>query len=77
MKNLSFKEGKISVILFFLVVISALIYYLFVYQGQEKNIYIDTDNTEKVINKSDLDEIEKKLDELDIDLEDILNELEL
>jgi hypothetical protein len=77
MKNLSLKEGKISIILIFLLVVFMSIYYIFVYQNKENNIYIDTDNTEKIIDKNDLNEIEKRLDELDIDLDDILNELEL
>jgi uncharacterized membrane protein YvbJ len=49
------------------------------YFSSEKNkdvILIDTDNTEIVVEKKDLKEIESRLGELDIDLDDILNELE-
>ncbi len=43
--------------------------------GEE--IEIDDNNTEIVIDKKDIEEIQSKLDELDIDLDDVINELEL
>lgn len=43
---------------------------------KEGEIVIDDDNTEIVSEKRDLKEISDRLDELDIDLDDILNELE-
>lgn len=75
MKNLHWKEIK-TLVLVILVLVG---FSVFVYDmtKDEEEIYIDNDNTEKIIDKNDLNEIEKKLDELDIDLDDILNELEL
>ncbi len=45
-------------------------------KDKESGLVIDKDNTEIIVEKRDLKEINDRLDELDIDLDDILNELE-
>jgi hypothetical protein len=69
------KEYFISLALIFVVIFT----YIFVQKIFDKDdeIYIDVDNTEKIIDQKDLEEVGRKLDELDINLDDILKELDI
>ena len=70
-------EKKILIILV-VFIIGLFIFQLFYnFDKRNEDIYVDSDNTEKIVDKKDLNEIQDRLDELDIDLDDIIKELDL
>jgi hypothetical protein len=70
-------KGIIYIFLLLVAVLLAYLYYNLDDSGTVEKIEIDDDNTEIIVNKEDIEEIQSKLDQLDINLDDILNELEL
>lgn len=75
------KKGGVPIVIALAVIAAMIALFLFFSGYFDKKqdtdtILVDTDNTEIVVEKKDLEEIESRLDELDIDLDDILSELE-
>jgi hypothetical protein len=68
------KAIKIVVIISIVFTIFILFYFSDTKDGK---IYIDDNNTENITTEEDLRKIGEKLDGLDINLDDIINELEL
>ena len=78
-KNNTVDTGPLLVILIILIVIVFSVFYYFKFseENNQKDILKIIDKEEIKKTEVDIAEIEKRLDELDIELDDVLRELEL